>query len=89
MDRGRRLREVLKQPQFSPVPIENQIIVIYATTHGYSDEISLDRMAEWENELVRFMESSQPDLIKALLAEKELTEKIEKQLKAALESFSF
>ncbi len=89
LDRGRRLREVLKQPQFSPVSIENQIIVIYATTHGYADEISLDRMAEWENELVRFMESSQPDLIKALLAEKELTEKIEKQLKAALESFSF
>ncbi len=88
LDRGRRLREILKQPQFSPVPIANQIIVIYATTHGYADEIELDKMADWENELVRFMESSHPDLIKALLTEKELTEKIEKQLESALESFS-
>ena len=88
LDRGRRLREILKQPQFSPVPIANQIIVIFATTHGYADEIELDKMADWENELVRFMESSHPDLIKALLTKKELTEKIEKQLEAALESFS-
>ena len=88
LDRGRRLREILKQPQFSPVPIANQIIVIYATTHGYADEIDLAKMADWENELVRFMESSHPDLIKALLTEKELTEKIEKQLITALESFS-
>ena len=88
LDRGRRLREILKQPQFSPVPIANQIIVIYATTHGYADEIDLAEMANWENGLVRFMESSHPDLIKALLTEKELTEKIEKQLKTALESFS-
>ena len=89
LDRGRRLREILKQPQFSPVPIANQIIVIYATTHGYADEINLDKMADWENELVRFMESSHPDLTTALLTEKELTDKIEKQLEAALESFSF
>jgi F-type H+-transporting ATPase subunit alpha len=89
LDRGRRLREILKQPQFSPVPVANQIIVIYATTHGYADEINLDKMAAWENKLVRFMESSHPDLITALLAEKELTEKIEKQLEEALESFSF
>ena len=88
LDRGRRLREILKQPQFSPVPIANQIIVIYATTHGYADEVDLDKMADWENGLVRFMESSHPDLIKALLTEKELTEKIEKQLITALESFS-
>ncbi len=88
LDRGRRLREILKQPQFSPVPVANQIIVIYATTHGYADEIELDKMADWENELVRFIESSHQDLITALLTEKELTEKIEKQLVAALESFS-
>ncbi len=88
LDRGHRLREILKQPQFSPVPIANQIIVIYATTHGYADEIELAKMADWENDLVRFMESSHPDLIKALLTEKELTEKIEKLLEKALESFS-
>ncbi|MGB2963397.1 MAG: F0F1 ATP synthase subunit alpha [Anaerolineales bacterium] len=89
LDRGRRLREILKQPQFSPVPIANQIIVIYATTHGFADEIGLAKMAEWEYELIRFMESSYADIIKALLKEKQMTEEIEKQLTEALESFSF
>lgn len=89
LDRGRRLREVLKQPQFSPVPIANQIIVIYATTHGYADEVGLTRMAEWENELVRYMESSYSDLISLLLKEKQITQEIEDKLNAALESYSF
>jgi len=89
LDRGRRLREVLKQPQFSPVPIANQIIVIYATTHGYADEVGITRMAEWENELVRYMESSYPDLINLILKEKQMTQEIEDKLNAALESFLF
>ena len=89
LDRGRRLREVLKQPQFSPVPIAYQIFVIYATTNGYADEVELSNMVDWENELKRYMESSHTDLISDLLKEKQLTEKIEEQLKAALESFSF
>ncbi|MCJ7716457.1 MAG: F0F1 ATP synthase subunit alpha [Anaerolineales bacterium] len=89
LNRGRRLREVLKQPQFSPVPIANQIIIIYATTHGYADEVGLTRMAEWENELVRYMESSYSDLINLLLKEKQLTQDIEDQLNSALESYSF
>ncbi len=89
LDRGRRLREVLKQPQFSPVPIANQIIVIYATTHGYADEVGLTRMAEWENELVRYMESSYSDLISLILKEKQMTQEIEDKLNTALESYSF
>ena len=89
LDRGRRLREVLKQPQFSPVPIANQIIIIYATTHGYADEVGITRMAEWENELVRYMESSYPDLISLILKEKQMTQEIEDKLNAALESFLF
>ena len=88
LDRGRRLREVLKQPQFSPVPVANQIVVIYAATNGYADEVNLDDMAKWENELNRFIEHSHPDLLSAILEEKQLTEKIEEQLKDALEGFS-
>ena len=88
LDRGRRLREILKQPQFSPVPVANQIVVIYATTNGYADEIQLADMAEWENELIRYIENSHPDLLSAILEEKQLTDKIEEQLKGALEGFS-
>jgi F-type H+-transporting ATPase subunit alpha len=89
LDRGRRLREILKQPQYSPVPIANQIVVIYAATNGYADEVALDDMFDWENELVRYIESSHPDLLTAIVTEKELTEKIIEQLKSALDSFSF
>jgi len=88
LDRGRRLREILKQPQFSPVPVANQIVVIYATTNGYADEIQLTDMAEWENELIRYIENSHPDLLSAILEEKQLTDKIEEQLKGALKGFS-
>jgi len=75
LDRGRRLREVLKQPQFSPVPIANQIVVIYAATNGYADSVNLTDMIK-------------PDLISAILTEKQITDKIEEQLKTALDSFS-
>lgn len=88
LDRGRRLREVLKQPQFSPSPIANQIVVIYAATNGYADDVELTNMFNWETELVRYIESSHPDLIAAILTEKQITEKIEEQLKTALDSFS-
>ena len=88
LDRGRRLREILKQPQFSPVPVANQIVVIYATTNGYADEIQLADMAGWENELIRYIENSHPDLLSTILEEKQLTDKIEEQLKGSLEGFS-
>lgn len=89
LDRGRRLREVLKQPQFSPVPIGNQIVVIYAATNGYADEISLTDMIEWENSLVQYVESSHPDLLQAIVDEKQITPEIEEQLKRVLGDFNF
>jgi len=88
LDRGRRLREILKQPQFSPVPVANQIVVIYAATNGYADEIQLDDMAKWENELNRYIENSHPDLLSAIMEEKQLTDQIKEQLKGALDGFS-
>lgn len=89
LDRGRRLREILKQPQFSPVPVAHQIVVIYAATKGYADKVDLDRMLEWETDLIRYVESTHPDLISAILAEKQINDKIEEQLKTALSGFSF
>jgi F-type H+-transporting ATPase subunit alpha len=89
LDRGRRLREVLKQPQFAPVPIANQIVVIFAATNGYADNVELTDMMAWEAALVGYVESSHPDLLRAILEEKAITPKIEEQLKNALENFSF
>jgi F-type H+-transporting ATPase subunit alpha len=89
LDRGRRLREVLKQPQFSPMPIANQVIVIYAATRGYADSVQVADIIQWEAELVTYFENSQPDIIKDIIKEKALTNEIEERLKTALESFSF
>ncbi len=88
LDRGRRLREVLKQPQFSPMPIANQIVVIYAATHGYADEIQIADMIEWEENLIVYLESTQASLLQAIVDEKQITDEIEKRLKSALEEFS-
>jgi F-type H+-transporting ATPase subunit alpha len=89
LDQGQRLREVLKQPQFSPVPIASQIIVIYAATNGYADQVEITRMADWETELIRYVDTSHPDIIEAILKEKQLSDEIESKLKDALENFSF
>jgi F-type H+-transporting ATPase subunit alpha len=89
LDRGRRLREILKQPQFSPVPIASQIIVIYAATNGYADEIDVEEIAEWERELIRHIDANHSGLVESLLAEKQITEKIEEKLKEALDSFTY
>ena len=89
LDRGRRLREVLKQPQFSPMPIANQIVAIYAATNGYADEVSLTDMIDWELSLLQYIESSHPDLLQAIQESKEITADIEEKLKAALADFSF
>ena len=79
----------LSSPQFSPVPIANQIVVIYAATNGYADEVNLTDMIDWEDALVRYVESSHPDLLKAILDAKQITPDIEEQLKTALDDFSF
>ena len=71
------------------MPISNQIVVIYSATNGYADEINLTDMIDWEDALVRYVESSHPDLIKAILDAKQITPEIEEQLKNALDDFSF
>ncbi len=88
LERGRRLREILKQPQFDPVPIEDQVIVIYAATHGFADDVEISEITKWENELRQFTDLSYPEIKEALLEEEEITEEIEAQLQKALEDFT-
>src|SRR5579871_998144 len=62
IDRGQRLTEILKQPQYSPVPVEKQVMIIYAATNGYLDDVSLDKVGAWETAFYRFMDASHPDI---------------------------
>ncbi len=62
IDRGQRLTEILKQPQYSPLPVEKQVMIIYAATNGYLDDVNLDKIAAWETAFYRFMDASHPEI---------------------------
>lgn len=87
LSQGQRLQEILKQPQYEPAPLENQVMAIYAGTHGYADDVSLDRMREWELALMRYMGTSHPEIGKDIMEKKRITDENEKQLCDALDTF--
>jgi F-type H+-transporting ATPase subunit alpha len=62
INRGRHLMEILKQPQYQPVPVEKQIIIIWASTNGYVDDVPLNLVSEWEAGLYRYLDANYQDL---------------------------
>ncbi|UCH59342.1 MAG: F0F1 ATP synthase subunit alpha [Anaerolineales bacterium] len=88
LNRGTHLQEILKQPQYEPVPLEHQVIVIYAGTRGYADKVSLENMRKWEQDLIRFMDTSYPEIGKDIVEKERITEDNETQLRVALEAFT-
>ena len=60
LNRGRRMQEVLKQPQYEPVSLEHQVIVIFAGTNGFADDVPVEKMRQWENDLKKYMDASHP-----------------------------
>ena len=87
LNRGQRLQEILKQPQYEPAALDKQVMTIYAGTNGYADDVPLDRMREWEEAMNRYMDTSHSEIGKAIIDDGRLTEANEEKLKAALESF--
>jgi F-type H+/Na+-transporting ATPase subunit alpha len=87
LDRGYRMVEILKQPQFKPMNVFDQIMVLYAGTKGYVDQVNVRHVAAWEDQFLRFMREQKNDVREALKKERKLTPSVETQLKAALEAF--
>lgn len=89
--RGQRLVEILKQKQYSPVPVENQVVVIYAATKGYLDEIPVEKVSRFERELLEQMESLNKDILDSIKEKKEIDnetgQKLDELLKSFLERF--
>jgi F-type H+-transporting ATPase subunit alpha len=85
LDRGMRLTELMKQPQYSPVPVAKQIAVIYAATNGYLDPIAVEGIKEWEEKFNAFLDASKRSLLEAI--EKNWDDTTEQKLKEALEEF--
>jgi F-type H+-transporting ATPase subunit alpha len=87
LNRGRRMQEILKQPQYEPMSLENQVIVIFAGTNGLADSVPVERMRAWETGLIRYLDTSHPEIGRDISEKKCITEDNEKKLRSALETF--
>ena len=93
LDRGARLVELLKQPQYKPMPMEQEVIVIYAATRGpsdnttYVDDVPVNRIQEFQTALLNYVDASGADLRQELATKKELTPELEEKLKTVLADF--
>ena len=88
LNRGARLTELLKQPQYSPLQVEEQVVVIFAGTRGYLDKVAVDKVGAFEAELLRHMHSSHADVLATIRDEKKLSDDMEAKLGQILDSFS-
>ena len=87
LERGQRITELLKQPQYKPETMENQVMVLYAAINGYIDDVPLDRIAAFEENLYRFMEANHPKVGRAIVRDGELSKETEAALKEAIDDF--
>ncbi|MDZ4183441.1 MAG: F0F1 ATP synthase subunit alpha [Desulfuromonadales bacterium] len=87
LNRGARLVEILKQPQYRPLPIEKQVLVIYAANNGFIDQYPVTAVGRYEKELVSFMDAQHAALLSDINQKKAIDADIEARLKAALEDF--
>jgi F-type H+-transporting ATPase subunit alpha len=87
LNRGQRLMEVLKQPQYQPMPVEEQVVVLYSATNGYLDDLPLTAVREFERGLLRLLREEHPAVLDAIRSEKAVSDATAEQLKAAIESF--
>ena len=86
--RGQRTVEILKQPQYQPVPVERQIVLIYAVTNGFLDETEVEDVRRWERGFLEFVESRFDDVLIGLRQEGRLTEDIEGRLRRCIEEYN-
>jgi len=87
LERGQRITELLKQPQYKPETMENQVMVLYAAINGYIDDVPLNRIAAFEENLYRFMEANHPKVGQAIVKDGDLSKETEAALKEAIDDF--
>ena len=85
--RGQRLTEILKQPQYQPMAVEKQVLVIWAATNGYVDDVAIEDVRRFEAELLQFVENSHPALLQTIREKKALADEITADLKQAIADF--
>ena len=88
LNRGARLTELLKQGQYQPMPVEEQVVAIYTGVKGYLDPLPINAVSRFESEFLRLMRSKHQDTLDAIRTGKQLTEEIEAKLKSVLDDFA-
>jgi len=88
LNRGARLTELLKQPAFSPLRVEEQVVVIYAGTNGYLDKLPVNKVRQYETQLLEHLNSSEKDLLETIRKDKALKDETIEKIKSVLDSFS-
>ena len=87
IDRGQRITEVLKQLQFVPMSMENQVVILYAAINGYIDDVAVEKVVKFESELLKVINKMHPEIGRTIAKEKELSDATEAKLKPAIEEF--
>jgi F-type H+/Na+-transporting ATPase subunit alpha len=88
LNRGRRLVEILKQPQYQPVAVEKQVAIVYAATKGFLDQVAVDELRRYEEDLYRFIETRHPAVFTGIADKKTLDDEVKGALEAALKEFN-
>lgn len=87
LSQGERILEILKQPQYRPVPVEEQVMIIYAVTKKYLADVEIERIREFEEEFIKYMNTNYPEVGKGIRETKDLTKEIEDKLVEGLKEF--
>jgi len=87
LNRGRRLVEILKQPQYQPLAVEKQVVIVYAATKGFIDAVAIEDVRRYEEELYRFLESRHPGVLTGIAEKKNLDDALRAAIEAALKEF--
>ena len=88
IDRGKRIMEVFKQPQYNPIAVEVQVAVLWAVQNGYVDQVPVERVKEFQNKLTDFLNTHKPDLLARIGKEKAIGDALKAELKAASDEFA-
>jgi len=87
LDRGLRVQEVLKQGQYSPVPLVDQIMIFFAVTNGYLDDVAISKVSDFESAYVRYMKDSHPTLVQTLATGRRMDDETQQALRQAIQDF--
>jgi F-type H+-transporting ATPase subunit alpha len=87
LSRGERLTAILKQDELDPMPVEEQVVVLFAASNGYLDEVETDAVMDWERQFRDFMRDTHGDLLESIRSEQELSDENEEKLREAVEHF--